>query len=636
MRLNILTSGLLLGVLGLAGAYCAADDRAATPTADEVLRGLRTFYSKTARMDGSFQNGIDPNYAGMSDSAYSDLAALTYAVTIHKTFGWELPHEKKSIQWLLSRQQENGDFVNVAGTVDPKSPQGRVYNTTQALVALHALGVKPKYDPLPVFEEILQQDYKTLPAYSTSFFPLAYLCAGKPIPEQADRAIRALMVPDEDGYLNDHVAATFHSSHYYALVGEPTPKAAQMVKRVLRDQSSDGSWLLNSFSRDRHATFDAVFILKHEDGESPESKRAMSKAARWALACRNEDGGFGHFPGSTSDADANYFQIGTLVMAGFLQPVDPLPPEPQLLSWGHVLPVRDRGQVQPVRRTISGWVGQVAFSGDGKWLAAGTSDGEVRGWRVDRRAGELQSERQGNIVGAIAFARDGQSLIAGNYQGEIAILDVPGGNVRHRLEGHRGAVASVAVNARSTLVASGGIDQTIRLWTVEGKPHKTLTGHKSWVNSVAFLDDETLVSGSSDGTVKLWDITTGKCSRTLESTKAEVRSIAVSRDGKRIAAGMRYGVTKVWETADWQETVIEQKADDVWSVVFSADSRQIITAAGQWNRPTEIVFWNIATQKPVKTLQHTGEVMSLALSPDGKQLAAGGMDQAVSVWKLDQ
>ena len=31
---------------------------------------------------------------------------------------------------------------------------------------------------------------------------------------------------------------------------------------------------------------------------------------------------------------------------------------------------------------------------------------------------------------------------------------------------------------------------------------------------------------------------------------------------------------------------------------------------------------------------HTGEVMSLALSPDGKRLAAGGMDKAVSVWKL--
>src|SRR5262249_15978573 len=53
----------------------------------EVLEGLRKFYAKTARADGSFANGIDPKYRGMSDSAYSDLAEVTYAVTLHKTFG---------------------------------------------------------------------------------------------------------------------------------------------------------------------------------------------------------------------------------------------------------------------------------------------------------------------------------------------------------------------------------------------------------------------------------------------------------------------------------------------------------------------------------------------------------------------
>lgn len=56
-----------------------------------MLRGLQEFYRKTARPDWSFQTGIDPNYRGMSDAAYSDLAAVTYAVTIHKTFGWKLP-----------------------------------------------------------------------------------------------------------------------------------------------------------------------------------------------------------------------------------------------------------------------------------------------------------------------------------------------------------------------------------------------------------------------------------------------------------------------------------------------------------------------------------------------------------------
>jgi geranylgeranyl transferase type-2 subunit beta len=332
-------TALLTVLVPLCAAPAGAAERA-TPA--DVLAGLRDFYKKTARDDGSFRPGIDPDYEGLSDSAASDLAPVTYAVVLHKTFGWPLPDEKKTIAFLKGRQNENGAFFNVAGTNDPKSPSARVYNTTQGLVALHALGATPKYDPLPVFEQVMKADYKGLPAYSTSFFPLAYRAAGKSWPKDLDRRVRALMVQADDGYLNDHIAATFHAAHYYALMGEPTPKADAIVKRALRDQRPNGSWLINPPARERHATFDAVFTLKHLGGDSAECRKAIARAAEWALSCRNADGGFGHFPGSPSDADAVYFQVGTLVMAGFLKPADPLPPEPELLGWGHLMPVRTR------------------------------------------------------------------------------------------------------------------------------------------------------------------------------------------------------------------------------------------------------------------------------------------------------
>jgi geranylgeranyl transferase type-2 subunit beta len=305
---------------------------------DEVLRGVRSFFQRTARADGSFRPGIDPTYEGLSDSAYSDLAPVTYAVVLHRTFGWRLPDEAKTGKFLLSRQAKDGAFYNVAGTVDPASPAGRVYNTTQALVALHALGLKPRHDPLPVFAAAMKEDYKGLPPYSTSFFPLAYAAYGKRLPDEADRKLRALMVQADDGYLNDHIAATFHAAHYYRLLARATPKAEAMVVRTLRDQKPDGSWLLNPPARDRHATFDAVFVLHQLGGHRADCRRAVARAADWALRCRNADGGFGHFPGSTSDADAVYFQVGVLVMAGVLPPSDPPARDPQLLGWGHLLP----------------------------------------------------------------------------------------------------------------------------------------------------------------------------------------------------------------------------------------------------------------------------------------------------------
>ncbi len=315
-----------------------AADVAPEPSPARVLEGVRTFFAKTARPDGSFRPGLDPDYEGMSDSAYSDLAPVTYAVVLHRTFGWKLPDEKQTLAFLLSRQGPDGAFFHVKGTADPKSAAARVYNTTQGLVALHALGARPRHDPLPVFEEVLRGDYKGLPPYSTSFFPLAYAAAGKPFPAEADRKLRATMVQAEDGYLNDHVAATFHAVHYYRLLGVDTPKSEAMLARVLRDQKPDGSWLLNPPARDRHAAFDAAFVLRQLGGDRPECRRALARVAAWALRCRNGDGGFGHYPGSTSDADAVYFQAGALVLAGWLPPASPPPPDPHLLGWGHLFP----------------------------------------------------------------------------------------------------------------------------------------------------------------------------------------------------------------------------------------------------------------------------------------------------------
>jgi geranylgeranyl transferase type-2 subunit beta len=623
---------IAIGLTFAVGGSSAAEEPATPPDAQTVLSGLREFYAKTARPDGSFQPGVDPDYRGMSDSAFSDLAAVTYACTIHKTFGWKLPHEEKTIEFLLSRQKESGDFFNVAGTVDPASPQGRTYNTTQALVALHALGVKPKFDPLPVFEEILKQDYKTLPAYSTSFFPLAYLCAGKPIPEQADRSIRALMIPDDDGYLNNHIAATFHASHYYSLVGEPTPKSAQIVTRTLRDQKPDGSWFLYLPSRDRHATFDAVFTLKHEGQNRPDCREAIDRAAKWAFSCRNADGGFGHFPGSTSDADAVYFQVGTLVMAGFLQPADPLPPDPHLLSWGHLMPLRQKALGDPLRIDVPGWVGGAAL-GNGINLVTGSSDGVARLWSATSFKYQAEYKGHSDSIAAVAFSPNSGFFVTGSYDGTAKIWGVNSDKALHTLSGHRGAVLCVAYGFECDLIATGSADQTIRLWTLKGQHRHTLSGHKSWVNSVAFSPDgKWLISGSSDGTVRVWSID-GKPIKTLDASKAEVRSVAVSPDGKYLAAGIRYGAVKVWSTDDWElKQTWEHPADDTWAVAFMPDSQRLLIAAGEWNRPTTIVERNVVTGKIVREYKHPGEVLCLAVSEDGKTIAAGGGDKTVSVW----
>lgn len=322
----------------------ASADGASVPAnrllAEEWANETFAFIRRCARPDGGYDPSPDPAYAGNSDTSLSDLAAVTYAATLAKTMGWELPHPEQSIDYIQQRQQADGSFIPLTGKMDAKWDGAVLYNTVQGVVALRALGRSPKLDPSKVMDRFFIGDaFKKLPWYTTSFFPLFYAALGEPFPHAYDEALRAHMVSHQadDGYLSDHVAATFHMAHYYRLIGQPTPKAREMVARVLRDQKPDGGWDIKAPDWDVHACFDAVFILRQLGGDSEPVRRAIEKAADWALSCRNADGGFGHFPKWHSDMDAVYFQFATLIQAGRQPAAKRDLPDAHTLSWGHAM-----------------------------------------------------------------------------------------------------------------------------------------------------------------------------------------------------------------------------------------------------------------------------------------------------------
>lgn len=307
----------------------------------DVLKGIKRFLESVANKDGSFRPGIDPEYAGKSDTGLSGIAAPAYATILYSTFGWELPYPDKTINFLLKCQNPDGAFYAPTGSMDQDGPLAKLYNTTQSIVALRLLGREPEYDPQPVVDYFFEKEqYKDLPLYTTSFFPLFYCALDMPMPHNIDQIMRDYIQKEqkEDGYLQNHVAATFHAAHYYRLIGKPTPKANIMLERVLDDQKEDGSWHLFEPDWDVHACFDALFILRQlGDQNDKRIKEAYSKAIKWILTCNKPDGGFTHFPNwENSDVDAVYFQVGGLVEAGYLKPVRDLEKE-EILGWGHAM-----------------------------------------------------------------------------------------------------------------------------------------------------------------------------------------------------------------------------------------------------------------------------------------------------------
>ena len=93
----------------------------------------------------------------------------------------------------------------------------------------------------------------------------------------------------------------------------------------------------------------------------------------------------------------------------------------------------------------------------------------------------------------------------------------------------------------------------------------------------------------------------------------------------------------MWDFPSLQErAVIKAHKSDVWSVAFFPDSKAFASGDGDWDQPGEVKLWSADMGKAIKTLNHTGEVLCIAVSPDGKLLAAGSWDKTIKLWDLSR
>ncbi|KAF9118502.1 WD_REPEATS_REGION domain-containing protein, partial [Mortierella sp. 14UC] len=249
-----------------------------------------------------------------------------------------------------------------------------------------------------------------------------------------------------------------------------------------------------------------------------------------------------------------------------------------------------------------------AYSSDGEYCAAGTSDGRIvlydaKTWKRIRTYGQ-----DAGCVLSVAFSPDSKQIAAASTDGAVRLWNLGGGIVR-TMKQHSGYVNCVTYspNDKAPCLASVSDDGKIILWDLESREIVfTLKGHSGRVLSAAFSPNgKVLVTGGSDYRVCLWWVETGVAGQVLEGHIMDVTSIAFSPNGIQFASGSSDGTIQVWETPESEDG-------------SNIDQPAIINAfkAGLMLRGS------------------SGQSRSIAFSTDGLQIASAFDDKILRIWDL--
>ena len=290
---------------------------------------------------------------------------------------------------------------------------------------------------------------------------------------------------------------------------------------------------------------------------------------------------------------------------------------------------QDGQQVVTLKGHSAGVEG-IAFSPNGKLLASGGWDYNLKIWDVSDQKEIASYSCKGYEVRCVAFNPAGTLVAAGTRDNYVRVFSLTSKEPVAILKGHGMPIRGLAFSPDGRILASSSGDRSIKLWDTEKYTLlHTLKWHGASVNAVIFSPDGKLVvSAGSDNAVKVWNPQTGELIRTISTFKSGINAIAYSSDGRYIAFG-GFKEIKVMDSNSWQEVEsLKGHTDEVTSLAFSPNGTALLSGGND----RLMLLWDWQKGEILTTTKDPNKINSVAFSPNGKVMASAGDDKTVKLY----
>ena len=283
----------------------------------------------------------------------------------------------------------------------------------------------------------------------------------------------------------------------------------------------------------------------------------------------------------------------------------------------------------------------VLITSDGKSVIQAGLGSNIRFWSIETGECVLSLDSPGEKISCISLSADEKFIISGTENGIIRIWDVETQTCRQIFRAGGWPVRCAFLIPFKHFVISAGGAFSARVWDLSKLP-STLSTSMEGLYDKAFVvqlsnDSRYGITNYRDNGVRIWDIEKGACIQTLQVGE-RVFHAAICPQQRYLVAGTITGKIYVWELITEKQLFILKGHDETCISDFAFSRNNDLLISSSYDKSIRV--WSLENGECLRVLQgHSGRVICLSMSKDGKMLISGDGERKgsglIRVWDFE-